>query len=166
METQKVFKYNFTFLYQSMVVYATTLALYLVVRGMMHNDFSKVLYDPVVYLLCIIILVSALAVIYNIVMHRRIEVGGNVLRLKSALRELLIDRKSIRSVRVSIEQRKGFIAKARVITIFTNDRRRPIRIRHYNFERSEELYQAIKHWAGDALLVRKTRLRNPRSPRS
>ena len=162
METKKVFKYNYTFLYQSMVVYATTLALYIVVRGMMHNDFSKVLYDPVVYLLCVIILLSALAVIYNIVMHRRIEVGTQMLRLKSALRELEIDRKSVKNVRVSVEQQKGFISKARVITIYMTDRRRPVRIRHYNFDRSDELYTAIKQWAGDSLVIRKNRLSKPR----
>ncbi|MBS1904478.1 MAG: hypothetical protein JSS75_12290 [Bacteroidetes bacterium] len=164
MQQPQVFKYNYAFLYQSMAVYATTLAVYLVIRGMMHEEFSQVFYDPVVYLLCIIILASALAVVYNVMMRRRIEIDGSVLALQRAVRRVEIDTKDVRGVRLQQERTNGIISRAGLITIFTASRRRPIRVVPYNFERSEELTAAIKAWAADKAHIRARRGR-PRTPR-
>lgn len=165
MQTPVVFKYNYTFLYQSMAVYSTTLAVYLVARGLMHQDFTQVFYDPVVYLLSIIIIASALAVLYNAMMRRRIELDATVLALQRAVRREEIDRSDIRAVRLSEERSNGFRSKASVITIFANSRRRPIRIVPYNFEHGDELFAAIKEWAGDKVHVR-TRRTKRRIPKS
>jgi hypothetical protein len=164
MQSPKVFKYNYTFLYQSMAVYATTLAVYLVVRGLMRQDFSQVLYDPVVYLLCVIILASALAVLYNAMMQRRIELSGSMLALQRAVRREEIERSDVRAVRLTEERTNGFRARANVITIFANSRRRPIRIVPYNFAHGDELFTAIKEWAGDKVHIRdrRTKRRTPR----
>jgi hypothetical protein len=164
MQKPQVFKYNYAFLYQSMAIYATTLAVYLVVRGMMHEDFSQVFYDPLVYLLCIIILASALAVIYNVMMRRRIEIDGPTLALRRALRRVEIDIKDVRGVRLQQERTNGIMSKAGLITIFTTSRRRPIRVVPYNFERSDELTAAIKTWAADKAHLRERR--RPRRTRS
>ena len=167
MQTPRIFKYSYTFLYQSMAVYSTTLAVYLVVRGLMNADFAQVFYDPVVYLLSIIIIASALAVLYNIMMRRRIEVTDSVLALRRAVRRVEIDRNVVRAVRLSEERSHGLGGKASVITIFANTRKRPIRIVPYNFERGDELYTAIKEWAGDkaAVRARRTKGRSPKRRR-
>ena len=165
MQTPGVFKYNYAFLYQSIAVYAATLAVYLVARGSMHEQFSEVLYDPVVYLLCIIILISVLAVLYNVFMRRKIEVSSSKVILESAFRRTEISKSEVRSVKVSVERGRGGMTPVRVITIFTKSRRRPIRIRPYNFEHSEELFSALKSWAGEMIRSRsrRQRLRPPRT---
>jgi hypothetical protein len=150
MSRPNVYKYTYAFLYQSMAVYATTLALYLVIRAMIANgELLEVFYDPVVYLLCLIILLSALAVIYNLFMRRRIEVTPAKLILESAVRKNEIPKQDVKAVRIRMETSRGFMSRSQVITIFLKSRRRPLRILPYNFERNEELFAAIKSWAGE-----------------
>src|SRR5258708_2689870 len=104
-EEQNIFKYNYRFLYQSIAVYATTLACYILVRGLLiEKEFTHVFRDPVIYLLCAIIIFSSLAVIYNALMKRRIEIGKDELFLKGALREMTIDKANVRSIRIGIER--------------------------------------------------------------
>ena len=157
-EAHKTFKYNYRFLYQSIVVYATTLAFYILIRGLLiEKEFTHIFRDPVIYLLCAIIIVSSLAVIYNAVMQRRIEIAHDTIHLRGALREMMIDKANVSSIRIGVEQQRGLIPRTRIIKIFLNGRRRPALIRTYNFEKSEELYAAMKKWAGDLLTVRPKR---------
>ena len=159
-ETHNTFKYNYRFLYQSIAVYATTLAMYIIVRGfLIEKEFAQILRDPVIYLLCAIIIISSLAVLYNAAMRRRIDIDGDHLHLRGALREMTIAKENVRSVRVGIERQRGFISNTRIIKIFLKNRRRPALIRTYNFERSQELYSGIKKWAGDLLAERPRRRR-------
>jgi len=159
-ETHNTFKYNYRFLYQSIAVYATTLAAYIFARGfMIEKEFTQIFRDPVIYLLCAIIIASVVAVIYNAAMRRRIDIEGNHLHLRGALREMTIAKENVRSVRVGIERQRGFISNTRIIKIFLKNRRRPALIRTYNFERSQELYSGIKKWAGDLLAERPRRRR-------
>ncbi len=157
MASPSVFKYNYAFLYQSMAVYATTLALYLIVRASSGEEFAQVFRDPVVYLLCVIIIVSALAVLYNIVMRRRITIEGSKLVLESARGTLSIDTGKVKAVRIRVEQGPGLISRVRVVTIVTSARKRPIRIRPYNFEQGDALLSAIKSWAGPLVQSRPRR---------
>ena len=159
-ETHNTFKYNYRFLYQSIAVYATTLAVYILARGLMiEKEFTQIFRDPVIYLLCAIIIVSVIAVIYNAAMRRRIDIDGDHIHLRGALREMTIAKENVRSVRVGIERQRGFISNTRIIKIFLKNRRRPALIRTYNFERSQELYSGIKKWSGDLLAERPRRRR-------
>lgn len=159
-EAHNTYKYNYRFLYQSIAVYATTLACYILIRGLLiEKEFTQIFRDPVIYLLCAIIIFSALAVIYNAAMRRHIEIAKDTLHLRGALREIIIERSNVRSISIGVERQRGFISKTRVIKIFLKDRRRPAWIRTYNFERSDELYSAIKKWAGDLLSESKNRRR-------
>src|SRR5260221_42601 len=102
-EAHNTFKYNYRFLYQSIAVYATTLAVYILVRGfLIEKEFTQIFRDPVIYLLCAIIIVSVIAVIYNAAMRRRIDIEGDHLHLRGALREMTIAKENIRSVRLGI----------------------------------------------------------------
>ena len=91
-EEEKKFRYTYTFLYQSVAVYATTLAAYLVIRGfVIEKEFGIVLTDPVLFLLSAIIIVSALAIIYNMWLHRRIRISADKITLESRLRRFVIE---------------------------------------------------------------------------
>lgn len=159
-EAHNTYKYNYRFLYQSIAVYATTLACYILVRGLLiEKEFTQIFRDPVIYLLCAIIIFSVLAVIYNAAMRRHIEIAKDTLHLRGALREITIERSNVRSISIGVEKQRGFISKTRIIRIFLKDRRRPASIRTYNFERSDELYASIKEWAGELLSESKNRRR-------
>jgi len=147
-EDEKKFRYTYTFLYQSVAVYATTLAAYLVIRGfLIEKEFSIVLTDPVLFLLSVIIIVSALAIIYNMWLHRRIRISADKIVLES---RFAIERSNVSSIRRSLSRENGF-PKTPVIIFRLKDRKRPLRIRTYNFEKNEELYAEIKSWAGRLL---------------
>src|SRR5438552_12074332 len=90
-------------------------------------------------------------------MKRRIDIEGDKLHLRGALREMTIDKADVRSIRTGIERQRGFITNTRIVKIYLKDRKRPALIRTYNFERSGELYTAVKKWAGDLLSVRSHR---------
>jgi hypothetical protein len=154
------FKYNYRFLYQSIAVYATTLAVYILFRGfLIEKEFTHIFRDPVIYLLCAIIIASVVAVIYNAAMKRRIEIVGDKMHLRGAVREITIDKSNVKSIRIGLDRQRGFIAHTRIIKIFLKNRGRPALIRTYNFERSEELYAAIKKWGGELLVARPNRRR-------
>ena len=157
-EAHNTFRYNYRFLYQSIAVYATTLAFYIIVRGLLiEKEFTHIFRDPVIYLLCAIIIVSSLAVIYNAIMQRRIEIAHDKIFLRGALREMMIDKAIVAGVRIGLEHQRGLIPRTRIIKIYLKGRRRPALIRTYNFERSEELYLALKKWSGDLLSIRPKR---------
>lgn len=155
---RNIFKYNYTFLYQSTAIYAMTLVAYLLIRGLLvEREFFDIWRDPVLYLLSTIIIFSGLAIIYNVALKRRIEIAAESIWLKSSLHETAIEKANVRSIRRSIIRSSGLL-KLPVLTIRLKDRRRPVRIRTYNFERSEELHQAVKEWA-DNLVEERKRLR-------
>jgi hypothetical protein len=155
-----IYKYNYTFLYQSIAIYATTLVAYIVIRGsFIEKEFEFIWHDPVLYLLSAIIMVSALAIIYNIVLRRRIIVEESRIVLRSSLREITIERANVRSIRRGVIRTRGPM-KLPVVSFRLKDRRRPLRIRTYNFEHSEKLYDELKSWAGKLLDERKKMRRN------
>jgi len=159
---KKIFRYNYTFLYQSIAIYATTLVVYLVVRGLMiERQFFDIWSDPILYLLSAIIILSVLAIIYNVTLKRRIELVNGSILLKSSIRETSIEKANVRSIHQSLIRGYGLL-KLPVLTIKLKTRRRPIRIRTYNFERSEELHQAVKEWAS-TLTEERRRLRKSRN---
>src|SRR2546429_150924 len=131
-ESHNTFKYNYRFLYQSIAIYATTLACYILFRGLLiEKEFTHIFRDPVIYLLCAIIIFSSLAVIYNAAMKRRIDIEGDKLHLRGALREMTIDKANVRSIRTGIERQRGFITNTRIVKIYLKDRKRPALIRTY-----------------------------------
>lgn len=148
-EKNKVFRYRVDFFYQSIAIYAVTLVLYLVVRSFISEQSLPVIWkDPFLYLLSAIILISVVALAYNMIMKRRIVIEPSTLRFISAARERVIDRSNVRYVRFSRE-RDAHIGKVnRVVKIGLKDRRRPARIHPTSFEDRNELVHQLKNWAG------------------
>lgn len=154
------YRYNYTFLYQSTAIYAVTLVAYLLIRGLLiEREFFDIWRDPVLYLLSAIIILSGLAIVYNALLKRRIEIINGRILLKSTLHETAIEKEQVRSIRRSVIRNYG-LSKLPVLTIKLKDRRRPVRIRTYNFERSEELHQSVKKWA-ESLVEDRKNFRKP-----
>jgi len=145
----KSYKYRLDFYYQSIAVYAVTLVLYLIVRSFLIERELPVFWkDPFLYLLSTIILISVVALVYNLIMKRRITIDPSRLHFVSAVRERTIDRDNIRYVRLGKKRDVHVKQVFRVIQIGLKDRKRPIRIRPSNFENSKDLVHSLKEWAG------------------
>jgi hypothetical protein len=153
-EPKNTFEYRLDFLYQSIAVYAGTLVVYLLIRGQfVAKEFPTVTQDPIVALLCGIILVSIGGLIYNFFIRRRVEIEGDELHFKSAVRQKAIPRAEVLSV--SFSRERGKINRgARVIRLRLKDRRRAIRIHPLKFTHSKELTQALRTWAGPLAIER------------
>lgn len=145
------YPYKLDFLYQSIAVYAAVLVLYLVVRGMFINaEFPIVWGDPVLYLLVIIVIVSIIALLYNMIMKRRIVVVGSELQFLSAVRRKVLDRSEIESVRFTLDRTlRESKNSSRLVSIRIRDRRRPVRIRPANFEHGNRLIEDLRTWSGE-----------------
>lgn len=161
MENEKhVYHYKLDFLYQSIAVYAATIVLYLLIRGwFVEKEFSIVWRDPILYLLCGITLLSLFALLYNVVLKRRIEIAGDTVRFISAVRTKAIKQAQVESVTIGRESQSR-MKGTKVISIRLRDRRRPIRIRPLYFEHGKQLSDDLQGWAGNLLRIVKT----PRLP--
>lgn len=149
-----VYHFKLDFLYQAIAVYAGTLVLYLFVRGwFVEKEFSIVWRDPILYLLSAITLVSLLALLYYVMMKRRIEVDGDTINFISAVRSRSIKRSDVESVRIGRETGSKVLRGMRVVSIRVRDGRRPIRIRPAYFQNGPQLSSDLQRWAGNLLQV-------------
>jgi hypothetical protein len=147
-----VYHFKLDFLYQSIAVYAGTIVLYLLIRGwFVEKEFSIIWRDPILYLLCAITLVSILALLYYLMMKRRIEVDGDTINFVSAVRRRSIKRRDVETVRVGRETGNKVLRGMRVVSIRLRDRRRPVRIRPTYFENGQQLSSDLQRWAGPLL---------------
>ena len=147
-----VYHFKLDFLYQAIAVYAGTMVLYLLARGwFVEREFSIVWRDPILYLLCAITLISILALLYYVMMKRRIEIVGDTINFISAVRTRSIKRSEVTSVRIGRETGARMLKGMRVVSIRMRDKRRPVRIRPGYFENGHQLAQELKQWAGPLL---------------
>jgi hypothetical protein len=142
------FYYKLDFLYQSIAVYAVTIVLYLAVRSFFaYKQFPTLAQDPVLYLLSAITLISVFALVYNLLLQRRIVVEDDRIRFISSIRERVLTKSEIAYMRFGRERRLH-APKMRIIKIGLKARRRPVRIRPLNFQNSSKLTHILKEWAG------------------
>jgi hypothetical protein len=141
------YRFRLDFLYQSIAVYAVTIVIYLIARGLFFKgDASIVLNDPILYLLSIITIASVFALLYNAILRRRVVIEGNKIHFLSAVRQRSITKDDVRVVRFGRERKRS--GASRVVMLRLKDRKRPVRIRPYNFEHSSRLVNELREWAG------------------
>jgi hypothetical protein len=162
-----VYRARLDFLYQSIAVYAVTFVIYLVLHSLgVIGTFTTLWQDPLLLLLCAITMVSVFALIYNFIMRRQIEITPNEIRFTSRARERVIEKKDLRFVQFGSREQPRNRQGIRVVRIGLTQRRRPIRIRLANFERSKALLADLREWAGPIARTGRGRriLRRPAIP--
>jgi hypothetical protein len=143
------------FLYQSIAVYAAAIVAYLVIRSAVVTEaFPSLWQDPLLLLLCAITFVSIVALLYNLLMRRQIEIDQSVFRFRSRVRERVFARDQIQLIQVGPRFRQPK-TQIRMVRIKLKDHRRPIRIRLSNFENRKRLLADLREWGG--ALVREPR---------
>jgi hypothetical protein len=155
MEHEHVYRAKLDFLYQSIAVYAATIVIYLIIRNIIAVEvFPSFWQDPILLLLGTITLVSVLALLYNLLMRRQIEITPDEIRFTSRVRQRVIERTGVRYMQFGRERgpikRKG----VRIVKIVLRERRRPIRIRFTNFEHGKQFLLELKEWAGPLAITR------------
>ncbi|MEO6941156.1 MAG: hypothetical protein ABI444_13665 [Candidatus Kapaibacterium sp.] len=146
---KNIFRYRLDFLYQSIAVYAITLVLYLIARGLfISQTFPIVWEDPILYLLSIITLVSVAALLYNIVMRRRIIIEPDSIRFISSARERSIKKEDILWVHFGRERSTRRGLGSRIVRIRLRARKLPLRIHPMKFEHGKKLNEMLRSWAG------------------
>ena len=148
-DKEHTFEYKLDFIYQSIAIYAGTLDLYLLVRSEFLDQQFPVLWDdPFLVLLSAIILISIIALLYNMVMRRRIVIGVDMLRFASATRERVIDRSEVSSVHFARERSSKLRQGRRVVQIRLKLQRRSIRIYPNKFSNARFFVELLREWAG------------------
>ena len=148
MEQPHTYRARLDFLYQSIAVYAVVLIGYLIVRSTAAPQaFPSIWQDPLMMLLSAIIVVSAIALVYNLFMSRQIEIASDAIQFHSRARERKISKADLQYVQFGPRFRRSR-APVRVVRLKLKHRKRPIRIRLANFERRKQLLSDLRNWAG------------------
>jgi len=134
------FRYNTSFYYQSTIIYLIVFVLYLVIRGeFVEHSYTVVTKDPVLYLLAIIVLVSVIAMLYNLFLNKHIEFSEDKISFINRFKTRSFNIDQINQIRFS-RQRRAINSRAfRTIRIKINSRIRPILIRISDYENQDEL---------------------------
>jgi len=134
------FRYNTSFYYQSTIIYLIVFVLYLVIRGeFVEHSYTVVTKDPVLYLLAIVVLVSVIAMLYNLFLNKHIEFSEDKISFINRFKTRSINIDQINQIRFS-RQRRAINSRAfRTIRIKINSRIRPILIRISDYENQDEL---------------------------
>jgi len=134
------FRYNTSFYYQSTIIYLIVFVLYLVIRGeFVEHSYTVVTKDPVLYLLAIVVLVSVIAMLYNLFLNKHIEFSEDKISFINRFKTRSINIDQINQIRFS-RQRRAINSRAfRTIRIKINSRIRPILIRISDYENQDVL---------------------------
>lgn len=143
----KVFHYRLDLYWRSTAIYALVLLLYGVgrslVAGTLQSDgkIEVVVADPLFWLLVLIVAASAVSLVINLALQRRLVITSDALIFATRLGERRVPRSEIR--RVVVRREGGRWRRLRSILIYRRGRRLPLRIRPGFYERERELTEAL-----------------------
>ena len=156
-DEKHIYRAKLDFLYRSIAVYAATLVVYLVIRSIAEwQVFPTLWQDPILLLLSGITLLGVLALLYNIIMRRQIEISRDAIHFSSLARSRTILRTDVAYIKIR-SPRAGTVQRVRWVRIQLKAQRRPIRIRLSNFERNRKLLNDLREWGGPLVSSRRTR---------
>lgn len=142
---RNIFKYNMSFYYQSTIIYFVVFALYLVVRGeFVEDEFKLITKDPVLYFLAIIVIISVLALLYNLLKNKYIEMNDSGILFVNRFRSRSIEIDKIKYIRFSRQRRAINSSAFRTVRIKISSRIRPIIIRLSDYENQDELLKKFE----------------------
>ena len=141
---KSVFKYNMSFYYQSTIIYFVVLVLYLVIRGnFVDGSFTMVVHDPILYFLGLILIVSILALLYNQLLNKQIEVTGNEIAFIDRFKERKFRKDQIIFIKFFRQKGSTQTKRLRIVRIKIEGRIRPIMFRISDYENEEDFYNKI-----------------------
>ncbi|MBK7630550.1 MAG: hypothetical protein IPJ23_07600 [Ignavibacteriales bacterium] len=134
------FKYNMSFYYQSTIIYFVAFAIYLLIRGeFVESSYTLITHDPIIYLLAFIVVVSVIALLFNLYRNRYIEFNNEGLVFSDRFGSKLIHKNEIKAIKLGKDRRYGKSNPLKLVRIKINSRIRPFVVRPNDYENENEL---------------------------
>src|ERR1035438_274852 len=77
---RNIYKYNMSFYYQSTIIYLVVFLIYIMIRDeFVEGSYRLVTNDPIIYFFGIIVLVSIIALLYNLYKNRHLEISDDAI---------------------------------------------------------------------------------------
>lgn len=134
------FKYNMSFYYQSTIIYFVAFAIYLLIRGQfVESSYTLITRDPIIYLLAFIVVVSLVALFFNLFRNRYIEFSNEGLIFSDRFGSKLIHKNEIKEVKLGKDRRYGKSNALKLVRIKIKTRLRPVVVRPSDYENENEL---------------------------
>lgn len=139
-ESKRKYKYNMSFYYQSTIVYFIVFAIYLLIRGQfVESSYTLITKDPLIYLLAFIVIVSLIALFFNLYRNRYIEFNNEGLIFGDKFGSKQIHKSEIVSVKLSKDKRFDKSNPLKFVRIKIKSRIRPFVVRPGDYENEDEL---------------------------
>lgn len=139
LKNKSVFRYNVSFYYQSTIIYFVAFTLYLIIRGQFVEGYYTVITkDPIIYFFGIIVIISVVALLFNIYRNRYIEFNNEGISFGDRFKSKVIRKNQIVEIKISrgIERR---FPGLKLVRLKLKNRIRPIIIRLSDYENDDEL---------------------------
>lgn len=137
---RRIFKYNLSFYYKSIIIYFLVLILYGVIRGeFIEDSFTLITRDPILYFLAIILIVSVAALVYNLIRNMYIEISDLEIVFADRFKSKVYKVEQVKKIKFSRQVRTSNSPAFRTAKIKVNGRVRPIIIRFSDYENQDEL---------------------------
>jgi hypothetical protein len=146
---KNIYRYNMSFYYQSTIIYLVVFLIYIIIRGeFIEGSYILVTKDPIIYFFGIIVLVSIIALLYNLYKNRHLEISEDSISFVNKFNTKTISLNQIAYIKL-FKEREGKSNRAfRLIRIILKDRKRPVLIRPYDYENENDLivdFQNLKN---------------------
>ncbi len=139
---ERTYKYRLDFYYISLLIYLTTLILYVLVRGSFSNEkFQVVVQDSIIYIISIFILFFTAILISNYVRARYLVFDDRKITLKNRFGQRELPYNEIVGIKFSREKKEGRLEKSniRLVKLKLANRKRLLRIRLSDFQNETKL---------------------------
>lgn len=138
-----------SFYYQSTIIYFVVFVIYLMIRGQFIEDYyTLVTKDPIIYFFALIVMVSLLSLLFNLYKNKHLQIADDGIHFNDRFKKRSFLFKEIENIKISKFKTTRLSNKAfRLVRIKLNNRRRPLIIRPYDYEKQNELlsrFQEIK----------------------
>jgi hypothetical protein len=129
-----------SFYYQSTIIYFVAFAIYLLIRGQfVESSYTLITRDPIIYLLAFIVVVSLVALFFNLYRNRYIEFSNEGLIFSDRFGSKLIHKNEIKEVKLGKDRRYGKSNALKLVRIKIKTRLRPFVVRPSDYENENEL---------------------------
>ncbi|MFN5309432.1 MAG: hypothetical protein ACK5C0_08245 [Candidatus Kapaibacterium sp.] len=135
----KIFMQRLNYYWQSIAIYAMALVVYAILKGtVQQGELSMSVDDPLVLLLFAFVIISGLGLLFALYMRRSIIIDADSITFRSRHREKTIQLNQIKRIRLARERRdENGVYK--IVSISTDVRRRPFRVRPAGFDNEKEM---------------------------
>jgi hypothetical protein len=137
---RNIYKYNMSFYYQSTIIYLVVFLIYIIIRGeFVEGSYILVTKDPIIYFFGIIVMVSILALLYNLYKNRHLEISEDAVSFVNKFKTKSILVEQIAYIKMFRESEGNTKRTFRLIRIILKNRKRPVLIRPYDYENETDL---------------------------